>query len=219
MNVWILDKSQLFREILSTYFKNDHDSEIEISWHTDQPETLLEKLYQETPDILLTDYLPGAQAAIELTTKVKSIAGNCKILYLTNHMDNHVAVNLIRAGASGYLIKDLNVADLKNAVNFIYNHEDPYITDFLAQALFSLNVPVNSVKKSITLPFQFTKREYQILTLIYQELTSTEIADRLNISVRTVEGHRQNLIGKAGVKNTVGLIKFMVKHSMVPVAA
>jgi Response regulator containing a CheY-like receiver domain and an HTH DNA-binding domain len=121
---------------------------------------------------------------------------------LTNLEETVYVKKMMRNGASGYLLKSADPPTLQQAIAALSRNEQ-YIDARIEKAM--LNEAISGKKKGNQV--LLTKRETEILTLIANELTNQEIADKLFISLRTVETHRQNLIEKLNVKNTAGLVR------------
>lgn len=165
-------------------------------------EELFAKLQQGLPDILLLDIqLPDA-SGIDLCKEVNSKYPSVRIMALTNLEETVYVKKMMRNGASGYLLKSADPPTLQQAIAALSRNEQ-YIDARIEKAM--LNEAISGKKKGNQV--LLTKRETEILTLIANELTNQEIADKLFISLRTVETHRQNLIEKLNVKNTAGLVR------------
>lgn len=126
-------------------------------------------------------------------------------------------VKMVEAGASGYLLKNCGTEEVLNAIRQVYS-AGYYFNDFFVNAL---NAMKNGAKPKSTatldfnhIPVELTEREREILLLICQELTNIEIGEKLFISSRTVDGHRNNLLSKTGARNTAGLVVFAVTNNL-----
>lgn len=125
---------------------------------------------------------------------------------LSAHEDSFHLEKALRAGANGYLSKEIEVRELLPALQAVMRGERVFSRSIL-QLIQRNSISVEDTNgAAVTL----TRREQEILGLVAQGLTSTEIADKLSISPRTVETHRFNLITKFGVKNTAGLVRFAI---------
>lgn len=117
---------------------------------------------------------------------------------------------VMQKGASGYICKKQSNDELVKAVKKI-NQGDIYLSDKTIGMLYNKPGVENENKIESA---ELTERECEILALICQELTNREIANRLSISVRTVDAHRRNVLQKTGAKNTAGLVKYAIKHQV-----
>lgn len=165
-------------------------------------------------DVILLDInMPGIDG-ISVIKKLKKLKNNFNILVLSMHKEEHFIIQAIKAGAMGYILKNSGMEELVDAINKVSNSEKYYSND-VSQILFDYQINLNGREKLAQSEINLTKREKEVLLLISEENSSQEIGDKLNISKRTVEGHRQNLIDKLQVKNTIGLVKFAVRNGYV----
>jgi DNA-binding NarL/FixJ family response regulator len=151
---------------------------------------------------------------IEATEEIIKLHPNTKVLAISMFDEQRYIVKMLQAGALGYVLKNTGKNEMVNAINSIMAGES-YFSQEVSNIMMSqfmtrggLNQTLEP-KNDITL----TKRETEIIRMISEELTNSEIADRLGISSRTVDTHRRNLLQKLDVKNTAGLVKYaMVNH-------
>lgn len=171
-------------------------------------EEVIEFLKKQQPDILLTDYsLPGMNG-LELFRKVKASYPKIKVTLLTMHDEASVVRTTLKEGMNGYLLKNIQQFELRNALRQIalgYPYVSPEITRIM---MTELNQPA---QKSDLL----TAREHEILKLITKEYSNKQMAEKLFISERTVETHRKNIFRKTNTNTLVGLIKFAFEHNLV----
>lgn len=179
-------------EIIGTYMNGDQ---------------LLSGLQQQLPDILLLDIQMPGKDGIELAGIVHKQYPDVKMIALTNIEILHQVRKMMKQGCMGYLLKDVDAPTLFSAVQRVYNGEmvmhDKIKTELASQLM------------SNSQPQQMTRREIEILQLIAQEYTNTEIAGKLFISPATVENHRNRMLQKLGVKNTAGLIKKGMEQGLI----
>ncbi|RMG91994.1 MAG: DNA-binding response regulator [Chloroflexi bacterium] len=157
------------------------------------------------PDILLLDVSMPGLGGIEVTRLVKQACPKTRVLILTVHEDESLLQEAIQAGAAGYIIKRAVEAELINAVNAIWRG-DLYVHPAMTRALLKGIRPSSSQMDTLVEPL--TPREKEVLTYIAQGYTNQQIAEQLQISVRTVESHRANLTSKLGVKSRVELVRY-----------
>jgi two-component system, NarL family, response regulator NreC len=163
------------------------------------------------PDILLLDLSMPDQYGIEVIKQLKHQTST-RILVLTLYEDESLVQGVIKAGASGYIIKRAIESELINAIHAV--HDDHlYIHPAVTRAFFK-DFSAESEPGSITRPEELTPREIETLRLIAKGYTNRQIANELSLSVRTVETHRSNLIGKLGIRTRVDLIVFAEKHAL-----
>jgi DNA-binding NarL/FixJ family response regulator len=165
---------------------------------------LFEGLHEEQPDILLLDILLPDHKGTELAGIIKQKYPRLNIIAITS-LDAPIHVrSMIRQGCKGYILKNTDKQSLIRAIEYVYQGGE-YIEPSLKEKL--LYNTLHNKKSSSGKSPNLTTREKEILQLIVAELTSQEIADRLFLSLRTVETHRFNLQKKLDVNNNIGLAK------------
>lgn len=175
---------------------------------------LLELAQQVHPDVIITDIKMPIMDGIEATKKIVELFPDIGIIGLSMFDEDDLIVDMLEAGAKGYLIKNAGKEQITEAIRTVYNN-DPYyckttshkLTNMIARSRF------NPYKK--TAKVEFSEREIEIIDLICDEHTNKEIGDKLFISIRTVEGHRLKILEKMNVKNTVGLVVYAIKMGLV----
>jgi len=163
---------------------------------------LMARLTEQTPDILLLDIELPDSNGIDLCKLIKEKYPTVKIIALTNHDETVYVKKMMKSGADGYLLKGTDKKTLLQAISTVLEDEQ-YIDETIKKSILQETISGKKASKSVKL----TNRESEILVLIANELSNQEIADKLFISVRTVESHRLTLTQKLNVKNTVGLVK------------
>lgn len=210
----LVDDHNLFREGIKLLLQPITDMELVIE--ASNGKELLEQLEGDTPEVVLLDLDMPEMDGIETSKRLREISEDIGIIILTMYDDEQMIAHLMELGANGYLLKDTSQQELEKAIRSVHETRF-YFNDFVSKALLT---GVRSKRKSdpkIGNNIDLTRRESEVLQLICEELTTQEMADKLFLSPRTVEGHRQNLIEKFGVKNTAGLIIRAIKLGFVTV--
>jgi DNA-binding NarL/FixJ family response regulator len=153
-------------------------------------------------------------SGIELVESLRSMPGHIKTILLTMYADEKYLFEAFRAGVMGYLFKNVGADELLFAINHVYNNEK-YICLELSLSLLERDINFSSAVKQNNFNNDFSKRELEILNLIAEGYTNQEIAKQLYTSKRTVEGHRQALIDKTGVRNAPALVKFAIQNGII----
>ncbi|NGP75349.1 response regulator transcription factor [Balneolaceae bacterium YR4-1] len=161
-------------------------------------------------DLIIMDLNMGEMGGIEATKRVKEQYPGIKILALTMMKDEEKIREMTQAGASGYILKNSGMEELVKAIEQVMKGEI-YYSD---EAVYSIITGKKEPNKDEPLETDLTARELEVLEYICKEYTNAEIADKLYLSVRTVDAHRRNLLQKTGARNTAGLVRFAMKHNL-----
>ena len=172
----------------------------------------IENLKKDAPDVLLLDInLPDADG-IELCKKILKEHPALKIIALTNFDEISFVKRILNNGASGYLLKNTQRIELLEALKTVLSGEQ-YLQKSIKNKI--LNKAIGKRESNLFMP-KLTRREQEVLKAIAEELTTQEIAEKLFVSVKTVETHRMNLMSKLGARNSVGLIKNALEKGLIP---
>ena len=209
IKILIADDHTLVRKGIRRMLEEQDDFKV-VAEASDGKEAVA-KVKETQPDLVLMDVampgLDGIEATKQLTKNRKS---KLHVLVLTMYADEHFAARLLRSGASGYVVKDAAPAELVDAVRTVHEGKR-YISASLREALAMRYVdgqaadPVDAV----------TDREFQVLRLLASGHTNREIAEQLGLSVKTVDAHRLNILGKLELRNNSDLTKFAIRHGIV----
>jgi DNA-binding NarL/FixJ family response regulator len=171
----------------------------------------LELAAQTTPDIVLMDIsMPGLNG-LEAARRLTSIVPGCKVLMLSMHQDEQRVVESIRAGAAGYLMKDVAVAEVASAIGSVMRGE-VYISPSAPKTVTRILASNRSESSPLAL---LTARQREILQLIAEGQSTKEIGYRLSLSTKTVETHRRLLMERLGIHDVAGLARFAVRAGLV----
>jgi DNA-binding NarL/FixJ family response regulator len=182
------------------------DSSIELTGLYRNGDELLLGLENEVPDVLLLDIQMPDKSGIEIAGIVSKKFPGIKIIALTNIDIIPQVKKMLSQGCMGYLLKDADSEVIFDAIQTVMKDEQ-YLHEPVKKALLQA---LTGRKKKILL----TRREKEILVLIVDGLSNKEIAAKLNLSVRTVENHRNHLLQKFDVKNTAGLVKIAIEEGL-----
>ncbi|HYH56567.1 MAG TPA: response regulator transcription factor [Anseongella sp.] len=213
IKVAVVDDQLLFRkgmvELLKSY------KELEIVTEAENGRELIEGLGRAAalPDVVMLDLNMPVLDGIETTKILRSNFSSIRIIILSVHNEESYMVHLVELGAHGYLLKDAEPEEVRKAIANVYENGF-YINEDLMRAMRNALKNRNKRNEGV-FQSQFTARELEVLQLICRENTAGEIASKLFISVKTVNGHRDNLLRKAGVKNTAGLVVYALKNQLV----
>lgn len=218
IRIALVDDQLLFRQAMAMLIEGEPG--LSLVMQADNGVDCLRQLpsLDNPPDVALIDMempeMDGQQLTDELQKKYPSI----KVVILSVHSKERLIARMIQAGASGYLFKNCDKQELLLAIRTVYT-SGFYINPIVLKAIQSVSAAgQDPVKKETSIPVDLSKREREILELICREQSNPEIAEQLFLSVRTVEGHRNNLLQKTGCRNTAGLVLFAVKYHLFEVA-
>jgi two-component system response regulator NreC len=169
------------------------------------------------PDIVLLDMSMPGPNGIEVTRQLKKTLPEIRILILTVHEDEVMLQEAIQAGASGYILKRAVESELIDAIQAVWRGDlyvHPAMTRALLKAISPTAHPVPGSQEELV--EALTPREAEVLRLIAQGYTNRQMADHLSISVRTVESHRANLMGKLGLRSRVELVRYAKENKLIP---
>lgn len=208
----IADDHKIFRQGLRYALADDH--KLKIIGEAEDGMKLLELIETQKPDVVLLDLkMPGFDG-IETTKKVRSTYPDIKILILTTYDDEHFILHLLELGANGYLLKNAEPDEIKKAIHCVFDN-DYYFNDLVSKTMLKTITQQNKASLRFKEDIKLNERETEVLKMICQELTTTEIAEKIFLSPRTVEGIRTGLIDKTGVRNTAGLVLYAIKNGIV----
>ncbi|MDB4837906.1 response regulator transcription factor [Marinomonas sp.] len=159
------------------------------------------------PDLVLMDVSMPVLNGLEATKRFKSELPDIKVLMLSMHHEKEYILSLIQSGANGYVLKDVSSEELVQAINIVHQG-GTYFSSGASDALFSQTNQAEKVE-------ELTKREIAVLSELAMGLCNKEIAQALDISVRTVETHRQNIKGKLGIHTAAGLVKYAIANQLI----
>jgi len=210
IRIALVDDQKLFRGGLKMILSDRSD--FEVVFEADNGKKFFERLAFEPVDIVILDVEMPVMDGIETLKIIQERHSDLKVIMLTMHDSDRLINHLMQLGANGFLLKDENPEVVLTAVARV-SQEGIFFRDYVSKAL--LKGGRKKEKPNGYFGPSISDRELEVLSLICQEHTSKEIADKLFISTRTVEGHRRNLQDKTGSRNLVGLVLYAVKNGIV----
>lgn len=178
----------------------------------------LEIIKTSLPDVVITDISMPDMTGIELTAIITESNIPVNVLILSMYTSEDYICNAIKAGAKGILPKqDTNKDMLLNAIRTIYAGEEYYAPSVSKNLLKSYISNVKKINSDKAKKYSLTTREKEILKLYVEGFSNQEVAEKLNISIRTVETHKNNIMQKFEFKSTVEMVKFALKNNIVTI--
>lgn len=214
MNILLVDDHQIVRDGIKSLFLDEKDINFIYEAENGKEAYEIIKKAHEEIDLVLMDINMPEMNGIECTEKVKNEFPKIKILILSMLNEDEHIKKVLKAGASGYILKSSGKQELLDAINDVYNGK----SFFSEQATQSIMLDLMGQKTKRSDPYSeivpLTERELEVLEYIVKEFTNQEIAEKLFISVRTVDAHRRNLLEKVGARNTAGLVRYAVEKEL-----
>ncbi len=200
----LADDHKLFREGVRSILESSEDFKIidEVA----NGRALISSLREKETDVIILDISMPGLSGIEATRLIRKEYPCLKILILSMHSEESFIRSAIEAGASGYLPKEIDHNELIEAIHIIHEGGNYYSKDISNKLI---NSYLNKEKQNLT------PREKEIVALVCDGLTNKEIADRLSISVRTVDCHKNNILQKLGLRSSVDLVKYAIKNQLI----
>jgi two-component system response regulator NreC len=212
IRVFITDDHEIYLEGLSLLLGKQEG--IEVIGTATSGKELLEQVRDLKADILLLDvYLPDLGEE-EIVQQIRACRPDLRIIYLTLLRGTRYVHKLSKYNIQGYVLKNASLEELLQAVRAVHEggtffSRDIHIGDRDEDFRNTITIEDKQIDEILS------RRELEVLRLICKEFSNAEIADKLFLSVSTVETHRKNLIAKLGVNNTVGLVKFALRNNLI----
>lgn len=212
MRVILADDHQLVRAGLRALLSSFADVEVLAECGDGQEALVLVDRMQ--PDVLLLDVtLPGLNG-LEVARRVPKVSPHTRVLILSMHAGAEYVVQALRAGVAGYLIKDSAVDELRVALDSVRMGR-PYLSPAISQTVLSGFLRTGDSPPERAQLDVLTPRQREILQLIAEGHGTREIAQRLGLSVKTVESHRSLLMERLDIRDVAGLVRFAIRVGLV----
>lgn len=209
MRVLIADDHTMVRESLVSVLQADGDVQV-VAQASDGIEAI-EKALEVRPDIVVVDLSMPRLNGIEVVRRLREALPDTRVLVLTMHQEDEYVLQAVRAGASGYLVKDSAAAELLAAVRSLHAGRGY----FGPQAAKTLAEQVQHPERALEDPYgRLTPREREVFHLMAEGMTTKEIARRLGISVKTAENHRGRVLDKLDVRNSAELVRYALRKGL-----
>lgn len=220
IRIIIADDHALLREGIRNVLQLEND--LEVIGEAADGEEALQKVEELQPDVLLLDINMPKMNGLEVTRRLRECQAAVKVIVLTIHDDEQYVVEVIRSGAAGYLLKDIEPGMLVKAIHSVHQGES-FIYPTLAKKLFvelkrkeernqirNRAVSINGRREE-----RLTYREIEVLQLICKGMSNQEIAQRLFLSEKTVKNHLTNIFRKIGVTDRTQAALYALRHKIV----
>ncbi len=208
INVLVVDDHPLYREGISRIL-----NEFSVIKECTQAENGLEALNlckDHVYDIIFMDIEMPCMNGIEASAEILKLYPETNIIILTSFNHKRQIIELLSLGVRGYVLKNTNKDEIEIAINKVLNG-DLFLTSEIKDIYFQHLINEANRNKNYKEHIDFTEREIEILKEICDQKSSTDIAEKFNISEKTVQNHRQNMMKKIGTENVVGLVIYAIK--------
>jgi DNA-binding NarL/FixJ family response regulator len=186
-----------------------------VLFQADNGEEFLEKLKSnDDPDIVLLDINMPRKDGYDTALWLKRNKPGIRVLALSMYDDENAIIRMLKNGARGYILKDAEPAELKTAIESVLKrgfHYSEMVTGKLIHTINTMDEDDSDIKNT----FGLNEKEITFLKLAASEMTYKEIAERMNLSPRTIDGYRDELFEKLNIKSRVGLVLFAIKNGIV----
>lgn len=210
--VGLFSPHKLILDCTTAYLSNYSDIKIVIA--TSDKNALFEKIKQHTVHVLIVNMFELSTAELNFIIDVMLKYPKLKILLLSNSNRDDVILRSIKAGAKGYITIDASGSELAQAIYSLRMGHD-YYTDSITQLLLNKYLPTLEPSASDDDEEALSARQIEILKLWGDSYSNQEIANKLFISVRTVETHKNHIMQKLNLKSTVDLVKYAIKSNII----
>jgi len=211
ITVFIADDFEPFRNIFRTMLENLPG--IRVIGMAQNGTELLSQIQFNTPDVILCDVRMPGMDGFQATALITKNYPQISVIAFSTQNDDYAIMQMLAAGAKGFILKDTSPGELAQAIKSVYKNES-YFCKNTHERLSNL------IKAGIYNPqthefcIKLTEREKQVLRLICMEMSNSEISDKLSISIRTVEKFRSKMLIKTGASNLAGLVVFAIKYGI-----
>ena len=214
IRVILADDHQIVRNGIKALLENEE--EVVVIDEASNGHEALEKCRQHHPDLLIIDIRMPEMNGIETVKRLPDYAPSTRALVLSMHDEEEYIIQSIEVGAAGYLLKDSSREEFLKAIHTVHEGEK-YFSGDISNILVNNYLNIKSRKQSgnveaLENDYHLTKREKQILHLLYEGINNKDIAEQLGKSIRTIETHRFNIMKKLGVNSVLELMKKIEKE-------
>lgn len=206
----VVDDHDLFRKGFIALLKEFPEFEVVIE--ASNGEELLGQLKKKKVDVILLDIQMPRMDGIEATERLQFNDSEAKIIIITSHNEDQFIQHLISKGANGFLMKNQDIEIVVDAIHGVIEN-GYFFNDKVSKAMVRSLVKNGQISPSFGRK-TLTEREIEVVRLISKELTSKEIGEKLAISPRSVDGHKERILAKTNAKNSIGIIMYAIKHQL-----
>ncbi|MBM4294605.1 MAG: response regulator transcription factor [Deltaproteobacteria bacterium] len=210
IKIVLADDHQIVRHGLRTLLGREPD--MKVLAEADNGRTALRLIKELHPDVVIMDISMPDLNGIEATRQVRDESPGVKVIALSMHSDSLFVLNMLKAGASGYLLKDCALEELVKAIRIVMNGKtylSPGISDIVIKDFVS-----GWISTGVSAFGALSNREREVLQLLTEGHNTNKIAEILCVSVKTVEAHRKSIMNKLGIRSIAELTKYAIRQGI-----
>jgi DNA-binding NarL/FixJ family response regulator len=210
VRVLIADDHQIVRQGLRTLLEKEHD--MQVVAEGDDGRATVRLVREKVPDVVIMDVAMPDLNGIEATRQIISEFPKIKVIALSMYADRRFVVNMLKAGASGYLLKECAFEELVRAIRLVLTHKtylSPGVTDIVVKDYVQGAPPNEPSVFSVLSP-----REREVLQLMAEGKSTNQIAFCLHVSIKTIETHRQQVMHKLNIRSVAELTKYAIREGL-----
>lgn len=215
IRIILVDDHAMLRDGLSAMLKDVGG--IEVVGAFSSGEEVVEEFEQYSPTIILMDIIMKGMTGIEATRWIKERSPKTKVIIISSELKKEFISAGIKCGIDAYLPKDTSKATLIEAIRTV-SEGKKYFNEAITSLVFEdyYQAEKNGIKQKQKIAEGLTKRESEVMEHVALGKTNQEVADTLFISIKTVETHKTNILEKLGLRNTAELVRYAIKHNIIP---
>jgi DNA-binding NarL/FixJ family response regulator len=206
----LVDDHEIMREGMSALLRKH--SEFEVVGQASDGRQALEMVLEAKPDIVIMDVGMPNLNGIEATRRMLAQLPSLKVMALSTHSDGTVVTKMIKAGASGYMLKESAFEELVEGLNTILEGKT-FLCKKVSKVVFSEYISM-VLNPQNTNGDGLSSREREVLQMVAEGRTSKEIAEALQLSTKTVDSHREHIMEKLGIRNVAGLTRYAIREGL-----
>jgi DNA-binding NarL/FixJ family response regulator len=211
IRIILADDHEIFRDGFKVMLKKQPS--VQLIAEAANGEELITLTRELKPDVIVTDIKMPRMDGIEATKKLANDYPNIGIIALSMFDEENLIVDMLEAGAKGYLLKNAHKNEIIEAINTV-NMGHTYYCDDTSAKLAQMIARSNFRPSVKTIKPEFSEREFAVIRFICQEMSNKEIAYHLSLSIRTIEGYRDRILEKIGAKNAAGVVVYAIKNNI-----
>jgi DNA-binding NarL/FixJ family response regulator len=212
IKIVLADDHEIFRDGFKAMLKKQPS--VELAGEASNGEELVELTRRVQPDVVVTDIKMPKMDGLQAVKIISKEFPNMGIIALSMIDEENLIVDMMEAGARGYLLKNAHKNEIVEAIKAV-NNGSIYYCDGVSTKLTRM------IAKSDKIPFnkkssrpELSQKEIDVIHLVCEEMTNKEIADRLNLSIRTIEGYRDRIQEKIGARNSAGIVVYAIRNKI-----